>query len=128
MASYPSFVPWVSTRDKFDPDKAKWELYKVDEDFSQANDVADKHPDKLRQLQDLWWVEAAMYSVLPLDWRAGIRLNSEAMGRPNLIAGRTKMTYYPGTIGLPDGASPPMINKSWTITADIEVPDGKARA
>jgi arylsulfatase A-like enzyme len=126
MASCPSFVPWVSTRDEFDPDKAKWELYKVDEDFSQANDLADKHPDKLRQLQDLWWVEAAKYSVLPLDWRAGIRLNSEAMGRPSLIAGRTKMTYYPGTIGLPDGASPPMINKSWTITADIEVPDGTA--
>jgi arylsulfatase A-like enzyme len=126
MASCPSFVPWVSTRDEFDPDKAKWELYKVDEDFSQANDLADKHPDKLRQLQDLWWVEAAKYSVLPLDWRAGIRLNSEAMGRPSLISGRTKMTYYPGTIGLPDGASPPMINKSWTITADIEVPDGKA--
>jgi arylsulfatase A-like enzyme len=126
MASCPSFVPWVSTRDEFDPDKAKWELYKVDEDFSQANDLADKHPDKLRQLQDLWWVEAAKYSVLPLDWRAGIRLNSEAMGRPSLIAGRTKMTYYPGMIGLPDGASPPMINKSWTITADIEVPDGKA--
>jgi arylsulfatase A-like enzyme len=126
MASCPSFVPWVSTRDKFDPDKAKWELYKVDEDFSQANDLADMHPDKLRQLQDLWWVEAAKYSVLPLDWRAGIRLNSEAMGRPSLIAGRTKMIYYPGTIGLPDGASPPMINKSWTITADIEVPNGKA--
>jgi arylsulfatase A-like enzyme len=126
MASCPSFVPWVSTRDKFDPDKAKWELYNVDEDFSQAKDLADKHPDKLRQLQDLWWVEAAKYSVLPLDWRAGIRLDSEAMGRPSLIAGRTKMTYYPGTIGVPDGASPPMINKSWTITADIEVPDGKA--
>jgi arylsulfatase A-like enzyme len=126
MASCPSFVPWVSTRGEFDPDKAKWELYKIDEDFSQANDLADKYPDKLRQLQDLWWVEAAKYSVLPLDWRAGIRLNSEAMGRPSLIAGRTKMTYYPGTIGLPDGASPPMINKSWTITADIEVPDGKA--
>jgi arylsulfatase A-like enzyme len=126
MASCPSFVPWVSTREEFDPDKAKWELYKIDEDFSQANDLAEKYPDKLRQLQDLWWVEAAKYSVLPLDWRAGIRLNSEAMGRPSLIAGRTKMTYYPGTIGLPDGASPPMINKSWTITADIEVPDGKA--
>jgi arylsulfatase A-like enzyme len=126
MASCPSFVPWVSTRGEFDPDKAKWELYKIDEDFSQANDLADTHPEKLRQLQDLWWVEAAKYSVLPLDWRAGIRLNSEAMGRPSLIAGRTKITYYPGTIGLPDGASPPMINKSWTITADIEVPDGKA--
>ncbi len=47
------------------------------------------------------------------------------MGRPSLIAGRTKMTYFPGTVGLPDAASPPMLNKSWTITADIEVPDEK---
>jgi len=47
------------------------------------------------------------------------------MGRPSLIAGRTKMTYYPGTIGLPDAASPPMNNKSWTITADIELTDDK---
>ena len=48
------------------------------------------------------------------------------MGRPSLMSGRNKVTYYPGTIGLPDAASPPMCNKSWTITADIEVPDGTA--
>jgi hypothetical protein len=70
-------------------------------------------------------VEAEKYSVLPLDWRGGNpRMNAELMGRPSLIAGRTKMTYYPGTIGLPDGASPPMCNMSRTITAEITVPDG----
>jgi len=74
----------------------------------------------------MWWVEAAKHSVLPIDWRGTIRMNAEAMGRPSLTRGRTKMTYYPGTIGLPDAASPPMCNKSWTITADIEVPDGTA--
>ena len=63
---------------------------------------------------------------MPRDWRASIRMNAEAMGRPSVIGHRTTMTYYPGTIGLPDAASPPMCNKSWTITADIEVPDGKA--
>jgi arylsulfatase A-like enzyme len=125
MASSPSFVPWDPNRGDWDPDKAPWELYKVDEDYSQANDLAKKNPEKLRELQDLWWVEAAKYNVLPLDWRAAIRLNSEAMGRPSLLGGRTKMTYYPGTIGLPDAASPPMINKSWTITADIELTDDK---
>ena len=123
MASSPSFVPWDPNRGDWDPDKAPWELYKIDEDFSQAKDLAQKYPEKLRQLQDLWWVEAAKYNVLPLDWRAVIRLNAEAMGRPRLIAGRTKMTYFPGTIGLPDAASPPMCNKSWTITADIDLPD-----
>jgi hypothetical protein len=50
--------------------------------------------------------------VLPLDWRGAIRMNGELMGRPSLIAGRTKMTYYPGTIGLPDAASPPMTEAS----------------
>jgi arylsulfatase len=101
-------------------------LYKIDEDFSQANDLAAKYPQKLRELQDLWWVEASKYNVLPLDWRGVIRLNAELMGRPSLIGHRVSMTYYPGTIGLPDAASPPMCNRSWTVTADIEVPNGKA--
>ncbi len=126
MASSPSFVPWDPNRQDWDPDKAPWELYKIDEDFSQANDLAKKYPEKLRQLQDMWWVEASKYQVLPLDWRGTIRMNAEAMGRPSLTRGRTTMTYYPGTIGLPDAASPSMCNKSWTITAEIEVPDGKA--
>jgi len=126
MASSPSFVPWEPNRGEWDPDKAPWELYKVDEDFSQANDIAKQHPEKLRELQDLWWVEAAKYNVLPIDWRGVIRMNAELMGRPSLTRGRTKMTYYSGTVGLPDAASPPMCNKSWTITADIEVPDDKA--
>jgi arylsulfatase len=127
MASSPSFVPWQPVREKFDPDQAVWELYNIDSDFSQANDLAAAHPEKLRQLQDLWWVEAAKYNVLPLDWRgADVRFNAERMGRPSLIRGRTKMEYFPGTIGVPDAASPPMLNKSWTITAEIELPDGKA--
>ena len=126
MASCPSFVPWDPNRAEWDPDKARWELYKIDEDFSQADDLAEQYPEKLRQLQDLWWVEAAKYNVLPLDWRGTVRFNAEAMGRPSLIAERKKMTYYPGTVGLPDAASPPMCNKSWTISAEIEVPDGKA--
>jgi len=126
MASSPSFVPWDPNRAQWDPDKAPWELYKIDEDFSQAHDLAQKYPEKLRQLQDMWWVEAAKYNVLPLDWRASERLNSELMGRPSLIGHRTSMTYYPGTIGLPDAASPPMCNKSWTIIADVELPSAGA--
>jgi arylsulfatase len=122
MASALSFPPWQPNREKFDVDNQKWELYNIDEDFSQANDLAAQNPEKLRQMQDLWWVEASAYNVLPLDWRASIRLNAEAMGRPTLMGHRKTMTYYPGTIGLPDAASPNMTNKSWTITADIEVP------
>ncbi|GFE80707.1 arylsulfatase [Steroidobacter agaridevorans] len=121
MASAPSFVPWDPNRQEWNPDKAVWELYNVEEDFSQANDLAAKYPERLRQMQDMWWVEAAKYQVLPLDWRATERFNSERMGRPSLVRGHDEMTYFAGTIGVPDGSSPPMLNKSWTITADIEI-------
>ena len=60
MASALSFPPWQSNRGAFDPDKQKWELYNIDQDFSQANDIAQAHPEKLREMQDLWWVEAAV--------------------------------------------------------------------
>lgn len=62
--------------------------------------------------------------MLPLDWRGSERFNSELMGRPSLARGRTTFTYYPGTVGVPDQASPPMLNKSWTVTADVELPAG----
>ena len=124
MASAVSFPPWQSVRGEFDPDKQKWELYNVDEDFSQANDLASANPEKLRQLQDLWWTEAARYNVLPLDWRATERFDSELMGRPSLIARRKKLIYHPGVVGLPLSSSPPLLNKSWTITADIDLPEG----
>ncbi len=128
MASAPSFAPWQAVRpEDWNPDKQVWELYKLDEDFSQANDIAKDHPDKLRELQDLWWAEAAKYSVLPIDWRGTIRMNAEAMGRPSLVGKRTTATYYEGMVALPDAACLPMLNKSWTITAQVELPDDKAQ-
>ncbi|WP_380877614.1 arylsulfatase [Sphingomonas sp. DBB INV C78] len=124
MASAPSFVPWQPVRSEdWSPDDQVWELYKLDEDFSQAKDLAAEHPDKLRELQDRWWVEAAKYNVLPLDWRATIRMNAEAMGRPSLVGKRTSATYHEGMVALPDAACLPMLNKSWTITAEIELPE-----
>jgi arylsulfatase len=125
MGSSLSFVPWQSIREGFDLDKAKWELYNIEDDFSQANDLANQNPELLRQLQDAWWVEAARYNVLPLDWRGGNpRMNAELMGRPSLIAGRKKLEYYPGMVGLPGDAAPPVLNKSWTMTAEIDLPKG----
>ena len=118
-------MPWDPNRAEWDPDKAPWELYKIDEDFSQANDLAAKLPAKLRELQDMWWVEAAKHSVLPLDWRAAERMSDELMGRPSLTRGREKIVYYAGMIGLPDSSSPNLLNKSWTITAEVELPDDK---
>jgi arylsulfatase len=123
MASSLSFPPWQPIRTGFDPDQAKWDLYHIDQDFSQANDLARDNPHKLRELQDLWWAEAARYNVLPLDWRAVERLNAELMGRPSLTGDRKTFNYYPGQVALPNEAAPRILNKSWTLTADIEVPE-----
>lgn len=126
MASSRSFVPWNPVRGEFDPFTAKWELYKLDDDFSQANNLASGEPEKLKELQDLFWTEAEKYDVLPLDWRGVERLNAELQGRPRLAGDRQKYEYFPGQIALPDGAAPPVLNKSFTVTADIEIPDDGA--
>jgi arylsulfatase A-like enzyme len=123
MASSNPVVPWNPTRGALDIDKVKWELYHLDKDFSQATDLAKENPEKLRQLQDLWWVEAAKHNVLPLDWRGTERLNAELQGRPSLGGDAKTFTYYPGQLGLPNEAAPRVLNKSWTITADVEVGD-----
>jgi arylsulfatase len=68
-------------------------------------------------------VEASKYNVLPLDWRAVERLNAELQGRPSLGGNATTFTYYPGQLALPNDAAPRILNKSWTLTADIEVGD-----
>jgi arylsulfatase len=121
-----SFSPWQPIRTGFDLDTQKWEVYHIAEDFSQAVDLATTNPQKLRELQDQWWVEAARYNVLPLDWRAVERLNAELMGRPSLAGDRRTYTYYPGQLGLPNDAAPRILNKSWTLTADIEIPESGA--
>ena len=122
MASALSFIPWTPNRSGFDPDKQKWELYDTTKDFSQAEDLAAANPQKLKELQDLWWSEARKYSVLPFDWRATERFDSEAMGRPSLSGNARTLIYYPGQIGMPPDASPRILNKSWTITADVDIP------
>lgn len=126
MVSAISFPPWQSVRGAFDPDKQKWELYNIEEDFSQATDLAATNPQKLRELQDLWWTEAAKYNVLPLDWRASERLNAEAMGRPSLSGDRKVFTYYPDQVALPSEAAPRTLNKSWTLTATVDTADGQS--
>ncbi len=113
-------IPWEGGASPANPDTATWELYNLNEDFAQANDLAQENPEKLRQLQDLWWTEAARYQVLPLDGRKTERLNAELQGRPSLAGKRTSFTYYPGTAALPAGSAPNVLNKSFTITAEIE--------
>ena len=102
-------------RSALDPDKVRWELYDLAHDFSQARELSAQEPGKLRELQDLWWAEAARNDVLPLDWRAGERLASAT--RPNPARGRTSFTYYPGISTIPGAIAPRVQNRSWTTTA-----------
>ncbi len=112
-------IPWVGSGPEIDPDTARWELYHLDKDFSQAVDLAAREPRKLRELQDLWWTQAAKYNVLPLDGRKIVRLSAELQGRPSLTGGRTHFEYYPGTEALPGGSAPSLLNKNYTITASV---------
>jgi hypothetical protein len=105
----------------FDDDT--WELYDLRSDFTQYDDVAAKYPQKLKELQDVFWIEAEKYQVLPLDDRLSERFNPAL--RPSLIAGRTVFDYYPGS-RIPDSSAAPTQNRSHTITAYLEVPNGGA--
>jgi arylsulfatase A-like enzyme len=97
----------------------KWELYNLTDDYSQANDLAATNPDKLREMQELFLLEASKYNVFPLDNSILERLETP---RPSATAGRKEFTYSGVISGLPTGDAPSILNKSYTITADIEVP------
>lgn len=115
-------LPW--TTGTYDFDKDTWELYDLAHDFSEANDLAAQHPDKLKHLQDAFWVEAQKYQVLPLDDRFVERADPSL--RPSLIAGRTSYTYYPGSVRIPESSAAPTKNRSHTITVSVDVPPGGA--
>jgi arylsulfatase len=102
----------------WNPDKDRWELYNLDTDFSQADDIAAKHPEKLAELKQLFWEEAEKYQVTPL-------LGGLAMfyGYPVPAAERTKFTYYTGTENVASGMIPHIYGRSFTIAADLETPD-----
>jgi arylsulfatase A-like enzyme len=122
-ATTPPILPWVMGQTP-NVNDYKWELYKVENDFSEANDLAAQEPKKLRELQDLFWAEASKYDVLPLDnsriERFDVRL------RPSLTQGRTEFTYYPGMVRIPEGSAPDFKNKSYRITAEVEIPESGA--
>ena len=104
----------------------RWELYNVEEDFSCAHDLAAKYPDKLEKLKGVFLEEAVKYNVLPLDDRAWERFNAALAGRPDLLEGRTEMTVYEGMKGIPENGFINVKNRSFVVTADIEIPKGGA--
>jgi arylsulfatase len=101
----------------------KWELYNLAEDYSENNDLAAKEPDKLRALQELFLVEAQKYQVFPLD---NSILERIVTPRPSATAGRTEFTYSGELSGLPDSSAPNTLAKSYSITAEVDVPPGGA--
>ena len=101
----------------------KWELYNITEDYSQANDLAAKNPDKLKELQSVFMTEAQKYQVLPLDNSILPRLLTP---RPSAVAGKTEFTYQGENPNIPVGNAPSIMNKDYTITAEITVPKGGA--
>ena len=124
-STVPPQPPWLMGTVKM-PDVIngyKWELYNIEEDFTQTNDIAAKNPAKLKELQDLFMVEAKEYQVFPLD---NSILERILTARPSAVAGRTEFTYSGEISGLPDGSVPNTLSKSYSIAAEVEIPQGGA--
>jgi len=99
------------------------QLFNLNQDFSQSDDLAAKHPDKVRELKEMFVAEANKYQVFPMDASVAARIVAP---RPNITSGRTEFVYTRPMVGLPQGDSPLLLNTSYTITAQIEVPQGGA--
>jgi arylsulfatase A-like enzyme len=100
-----------------------WELYHRAEDPTESHNLAAEHPAKLRELVALWWAEAGKYNVLPIDGSAQARMVVE---RPQLTAARTRYVYHPGGAPIPMVLAPKVLNRPYSISADVEIPDGGA--
>ena len=116
-------VPWMFGAELPAFDDDVWELYDLNSDWTQAHDLAAEQPDKLKELQRLWLIEAVKYNVLPLDDRRIERFNSDLAGRPVLVHGNSQILY--GGMGrLSENSVINLKNKSHSVTAEIVVPDG----
>jgi arylsulfatase len=121
----PDRIPWKLdpptlarfAPDKWNPDNDKCELYNLDEDFSQADDLSAKYPDKVRELTALFWAEAEKYQVTPLFGEIAF-----LWGFPKHSTDQTKFTYYSGTENISPGMIPPIYNRSYSISADLNNP------
>ena len=103
-----------------------WELYNTREDFSLSTDLAGKNPAKLKEMQALFMGEAEKYHVLPVDDRVFERTIAETVGRPDLMGGRSSLTLSEGMTGMMENVFINVKNKSKTITAEVDVPEGGA--
>ncbi len=100
-----------------------FQLYDLTTDWNQTNDIAANHPEKVKEMRAMFLEEAKKYQVLPLNASVGARVTA---ARPSLTAGRNTLEYTRAMTGLPQGDAPYLLDTSYTITADITVPDGGA--
>jgi arylsulfatase A-like enzyme len=117
-------APWEPKPRRALDDDSAWELFDTRSDFSLVNDLAAKHPQKLKEMQALFLAEAEKNQVLPIDDRSIERVNASLVGRPDLMGGRTSITLAEGMTGMSENVFLNIKNKSKTITADVEVPEG----
>ncbi len=117
--------PWIlAAAANPDPlNNCTWELYDLSTDWTQSKDLAKEHPEKVKELAALFRSEAEKYNVLPLDASVATRI---AMPRPNLTAGRSEFVYTHPMKGLPLGDSPSLLNTSYTVTAELTIPENGA--
>jgi arylsulfatase A-like enzyme len=117
-------APWDNSGSaQPDPAGYPWELYDMTKDWTQYEDVADKYPDKLKELEAIFWYEADKNQVLPLDAAKFTRLVAP---RPSLTTGRTEFTYFGEMIGTPNGDAPNILNASYNIKAEVIIPENGA--
>jgi Sulfatase len=119
--THPPVPPWELKAADLPLDQYRWELYDLSKDYSQYNDLAAKMPEKLRQMRAVFAQEAKKYNVYPLDNQAFARAITP---RPSTVAGKTSFTYTGVNIGIPTGNAPSILNRSFTITAEVTVPQG----
>ena len=118
-------IPWIlGSAPPLEEDV--WELYNIDEDFSEANNLAETNPEKLKELQEVFKQEAIKNHVFPIDDRRSERFNPAIAGRPDLLGPRKTLTVYEGMVGIAENAFINVKNTNYTITADVEIPKAGA--
>ncbi|MGE0666504.1 MAG: sulfatase-like hydrolase/transferase [Sphingomonadales bacterium] len=121
-AMKPYRTPWgITSAADSDPNEQPWELYNVARDFSEADDLSKQNPKKLREMKELFWAEAGRNNVLPL--RTDFTTQKDM---PSLTTGRTVFTFPAGAVRISQDTAPHIVNRSWSVSADVTVPEGGA--
>lgn len=120
-----AYSPWAFGREVTPENlpEAKWMLFNLRQDFSESTDLADQHPEKLAELERLWWMAAAKFNVLPLDGRSILR---QLEPRPSMAEPRSTYTYYQGGGEVAGEVAVNVLNRSHSITAEVVIPEGGA--